>query len=82
MDISVSRFKQACLDVVRQVESTRQPVTITRRGKVVARLSPASTSKAGSSLPPWERVRAVHPATCRFEPEESVAGAEEFDAAR
>jgi prevent-host-death family protein len=82
MDISVSRFKQACLEMVRQVETTRQPVTITRRGKVVARLSPASTSKAESKLAPWERVRSLHAAVCRFEPGESVASADDFDAAR
>ena len=82
MDISVSRFKQACLEVVRQVETTGQPVAITRRGKVVARLSPASAGKSVPPMAPWERVRAVNAAECRFEAGESVLSESEFEAAR
>ncbi len=83
MDISVSRFKQACLEVVRHVEATGQPVTITRRGKVVARLSPASSAgKAVPALAPWARLRARNVALCRFEAGESVVQEGEFEAAR
>jgi prevent-host-death family protein len=82
MDISVSRFKQACLEVVRRVETTGQPVTITRRGKVVARLSPASGGRAAPALAPWARIRARNTAVCRFEAGESVVQECEFEAAR
>ena len=82
MDISVSRFKQSCLAVVRQVEATGQPVAITRRGKVVARLSPATAVKSVPPMAPWERVRAVNGAECRFEAGESVLSESEFEAAR
>jgi antitoxin (DNA-binding transcriptional repressor) of toxin-antitoxin stability system len=40
MAISVTRFKNSCLDVIRCVETTGQSVSITRRGKVAARLAP------------------------------------------
>lgn len=82
MDISVSRFKQSCLEVVRRVETTGQPVAITRRGKVVARLSPASAAKAVPPMSPWARIRARNTAVCRFEAGESVASESEFEAAR
>ena len=38
MDISVTDFKQRCLDLIRRVEQTGRTVTITRRGKVVRRI--------------------------------------------
>ena len=82
MDISVSRFKQACLEMVRQVETSGRPIAITRRGKVVARLSPASASKPVPPMAPWERVRAQNAATCHFDAGESVLSAGDFEAAR
>jgi prevent-host-death family protein len=39
--ISASEFKKRCLAVVEEVNSTREPVLITKRGKPVARLMPA-----------------------------------------
>ena len=38
MDISVTELKQRCLEIIRRVEETGKPVTITRRGKVIAKL--------------------------------------------
>jgi prevent-host-death family protein len=46
MDISVTDFKARCLDLIRKVEEGGKAITIRRRGRVVARLEPAS----GASL--------------------------------
>ena len=70
MDISVTAFKQRCLDIVRRVEERGEPVIITRRGKVVARLAPASTGPKGAGKP-WERLQAMG-GRCDFAAEESV----------
>ena len=79
MDISVTDFKAHCLDLIRKVERSGQPVTIKRRGKTVARLEPAHGADDG--LKPWEQLRAlggrVHAAAG-----ESVLKDEEFEAAR
>lgn len=56
MDISVTEFKQRCLELIRQVEETGKPVTITRRGKAVAQLDPP-VMQAASGVRPWERLR-------------------------
>ena len=57
MDISIAELEHNCHAVVRKVEQTGEPVAITRRGRVVARLEPALP--AGSSVrgKPWERLR-------------------------
>lgn len=56
MDISVTEFKQRCLELIRQVEATGKPVTITRRGKAVAQLEPPP-APTDSGVKPWERLR-------------------------
>ena len=56
MDISVTEFKQRCLELIRLVEATGTPVTITRRGKAVAQLDPPPTP-ASAGAKPWERLR-------------------------
>jgi len=38
-----AQFKARCLEVMTQVERTRRPVIITRRGRPVARLVPVET---------------------------------------
>jgi prevent-host-death family protein len=38
---SASEFKAKCLKLLDQVERTKQPIIITKRGKPVARLGPA-----------------------------------------
>ena len=56
MDISVTEFKQRCLEIIRRVEATGKPVTITRHGKAVAQLDPpALPATAGAKA--WERLR-------------------------
>jgi prevent-host-death family protein len=59
MDISVTRFKNSCLEVIRGVERTGRPVAITRRGRVVARLHPCAGLPGRASLKPWERLQAL-----------------------
>jgi len=40
-DVSISEFKAKCLGLIEQVHKTRQPLRITRHGRVVAELIPA-----------------------------------------
>ena len=80
MDISVTEFKQRCLEIIREVERTGKAVSITRRGKVVARLQPSAAAKTAVSPKPWERLRGS--AKCLFEAGESVLKDEDFEAFR
>ena len=69
MDISVTRFRTHCLELIRKVESGGEVVEITRHGKTVARL----TSHTGGSSPsqrPWENLRGS--GVLAVEPEDSV----------
>jgi antitoxin (DNA-binding transcriptional repressor) of toxin-antitoxin stability system len=80
MDISITEFKQRCLEIVRSVEKTGRPVTIRRRGKVVAQLEPSpSTEMAG--MKPWEQLRALG-GQLSAKPGESVLRDEDFEALR
>jgi prevent-host-death family protein len=81
MDISVSEFKQRCLEIIRRVEKTGQAVAITRRGKVVARVAPSSTLPAGGSTKPWEQMRALG-GRLLASPGESALRDEDFQALR
>ncbi len=81
MDISVTEFKHRCLDLVRGVERSGRVVTITRRGKVVARLVPCQSPIGSEALSPWEEVRAIG-GTLLADPCESVLNEEEFEALR
>ena len=80
MDISVTHFKHRCLELVRRVERTGRPVTITRRGKVVAHLEP-SVPGAVAGQRPWERLRALG-GTLRTAPGTSVLRNKDFEALR
>lgn len=80
MDISITEFKQRCLEIVRRVEKTGRPVTIRRRGKIVAQLEPSpSTEMAG--MKPWEQLRALG-GQLSAKPGESVLRDEDFEALR
>lgn len=81
MDISVTEFKQRCLEIIRAVETTGKAVAITRRGKVVARLQPPASASAASHLKPWEQLRALG-GRLLAEPGESVLRDEDFEALR
>ena len=79
MDISVTAFKAQCLDLIRKVEASGKSITIRRRGRVVARLEPAT---GGSSQgKPWEELRALGGHT-RVHANETVLADEEFEALR
>lgn len=81
MDISVTDFKHRCLEIIRSVEKTGKPVSITRRGKVVARLQPSAAMAGAGALKPWERLRAMG-GRLLARPEESVLRDEDFEALR
>jgi len=44
-DVSISEFKAKCLGLIEQVHKTRQPLRITRHGRVVAELIPAGPDR-------------------------------------
>ena len=51
--IGASEFKARCLKLIDQVHDTGQPLTITKRGKVVAVLQPAGEE----AEKPWLKLR-------------------------
>lgn len=48
-----TEFKAKCLHLIDRVRETAEPITITKRGKIVARLVPAGDEDDR----PWERLR-------------------------
>jgi prevent-host-death family protein len=80
MDISITEFKQRCLEIVRRVEKTGRPVTIRRRGKVVAQLEPSPSAEM-AGMKPWEQLRALG-GQLSAKPGESVLRDEDFEALR
>jgi prevent-host-death family protein len=81
MDISVTDFKQRCLEIIRRVEKTGKPVSITRRGRVVVRLQPSTAGIGDRRLRPWEKLRALG-GRMLAKPGESVLRKEDFEASR
>ena len=79
MDISVTRFRAHCLELIRQVESGGEAVLITRHCKPVACLTPPSMG-ASSDPQPWVALRGS--GVLHAEPEDSVLEAQAFDALR
>ena len=43
--VSISEFKAKCLAMIDEMNKTRQPLRITRRGKAVAEVVPAPTAQ-------------------------------------
>ena len=77
MDTSVTQFRANCPELIRRAEAGAEPVDIKRRGKVIARLTPAP--KAGKAAPKaWEALRGS--GELKAEPEESVIDEAEFEA--
>ncbi len=81
MDVSITVFKQRCLEILRRVEETGEVITIRRRGKVVARVEPPGPSQARASMKPWERVRLMG-GLLLSKPGESVLRDKDFEALR
>jgi prevent-host-death family protein len=48
--VSVSQFKARCLALLAEVERTGRPLTVTKRGKPLARVLPPTTRKPGAWL--------------------------------
>lgn len=46
MDVPAALFKAKCLRLMDQVEKTREPVIITKRGRPVAQLAPVPSESA------------------------------------
>lgn len=80
MDISITEFKQRCLEIVRRVEQTGKPVTIRRRGRAVAQLEPPPSAEMAGKKP-WEQLRALG-GRLEGDPGESVLRDEDFEALR
>jgi prevent-host-death family protein len=49
-EISALEFKAKCLAILDEVNKTRKPIRITKRGKVIAELVPPSPPKEKKSL--------------------------------
>lgn len=81
MDISVTEFKQRCLEIIRRVEETGTPVTLTRRGRAVARIQAPVSRIVDARRKPWEQVRALG-GKLLAAPGESAVHDEEFEALR
>jgi prevent-host-death family protein len=79
MDVSVTRFREHCLELLSQVESSGEEVEITRDGKPVARLTPAVPRQAGKQRP-WETLRGS--GVLMVDPDESMLDSSAFDAMR
>jgi prevent-host-death family protein len=45
-EVSISEFKAKCLSLIDQVQKTKQPILITRRGRPVAEVVPPSPVRA------------------------------------
>ena len=81
MDISITEFKHRCLEIIREIEKSGRPVTITRHGKSVARLVAPALAAPGSAANPWERLQAKG-GRLLAEPGESVLRDKDFKALR
>lgn len=81
MAISVTKFKNSCLELIRRVETTGKAVAITRRGKTVAQLAPPLASAGHSNAKPWEQLRSMG-GRLHAKPHESVLREEDLKALR
>ncbi|HEX2568448.1 MAG TPA: type II toxin-antitoxin system prevent-host-death family antitoxin [Polyangia bacterium] len=79
MTVSVTEFKIHCLELLRRLEKQREPIEITSRGKVIARLVPPGHEE-GMEIKPWERLRGS--GRLLASPGESVLSEDDFDALR
>ena len=81
MDISVTEFKQRCLEIIREVERSGKRVSITRRGRVVAQLRRPGPSTSLPEAPIWERLREAG-GRLLASPSESMSTDDDFTALR
>lgn len=76
MDIAAAAFKARCLALLDRVHERGEVITITKRGRVVARLVPAGDVDAR----PWERIRGT--ATWHGDPFAPAVDRQDTDADR
>ena len=76
MRIAAAEFKAKCLALLDRVSEDGQPITITKRGRVVARLVPAEDQDER----PWLRIRGR--ARWTGDPIAPVVDEDEIDALR
>jgi prevent-host-death family protein len=50
MDIPAAQFKAQCLQLMNQVEKTREPIVITKHGRPVVQLAPIPAPAGADSL--------------------------------
>ncbi len=74
MKLAASEFKAKCLSLLDRVHDDGEPITITKRGRVVARLVPAGEADRR----PWLRVR--HTARWHGDPFDPVVKEREIEA--
>jgi prevent-host-death family protein len=48
-EIAISEFKAKCLSLVKEVQKTKTPLRVTRRGKALADVVPVSSEEAGKN---------------------------------
>ena len=46
-EIAISEFKAKCLAILDEVQKTKQPIRVTRRGRPIAEVSPPAPTKNG-----------------------------------
>lgn len=79
--VSATEFKAKCLQLIAEMEKDGQPVTITRRGKVVAKMEPASDTPATSLKPAFGMLKSDR--YCfDVAPEEPAANPSDWNALR
>ncbi|MCC7009394.1 MAG: type II toxin-antitoxin system prevent-host-death family antitoxin [Acidobacteria bacterium] len=76
MSVPAAEFKARCLALIDQVHERGEPITITKRGRVVAALVPAGAVEER----PWERLRGK--ARWHGDPFAPVVPDDEIDAIR
>ena len=64
MIMAAAEFKAKCLSLLDRVHHRGESITITKRGRVVARLVPATEDEER----PWLRLRALGPAKWHCDP--------------
>lgn len=79
MIITVTELKARCLEVIREMERSGDPVEVVRHGKVVARIFPAAESLAPDKQP-WKRLHGTGKLLAA--PGESVLDDSDFNVTR
>jgi len=75
MTLSATEFKARCLNILDRVKAQQETITITKHGRVVARLVPA----ADTADQPWLRLRKT-PARWHGDPFAPVVAERDVDA--